>query len=481
MNQLLFDRSTGSLSPQAFARIHISQRIHSLEPAHRLRFHGGEKEVIPGRSTENVESQVTASVPVKTWAHQSGVNALSLDIDNRMSVCVSTNRIVSADSNSLISGGADSSIKLWDIDECSENATQTLDPIATVTRNLSHKFGITQLNFYPFDSAAFLSSSYDHHLKLYATDSLTISADFDLNSIIYTHALSPIATHLLVACATQHPTVRLVDLRSGSNTHSLAGHNGALLSLDWSPTLEHILASGGIDGTVRLWDIRKSSGSLGILDAEDSIGTSGTDGMRAGGWARQSAKAHQGAVNGIKWTDGGSYIISAGHDERMRVWDAATGANTLASFGPTLKNSHLSNLPLITCPTSSLPPGKEVLFYPNEKEVLMFELHEGRVLKRLKVPGPTMAAVRSKTGERNVKSRTTAIVWRGQADGMYSAHTDGQIRAWLPRTIEDDRLDREDEEAFKRQVDDETEGGKRKRQVLDDVFRDLTKQKISFG
>jgi DNA excision repair protein ERCC-8 len=46
---------------------------------------------------------------------------------------------------------------------------------------------------------------------------------------------------------------------------------------------------------------------------------------------------------------------------------------------------------------------------------------------------------------------------------------------------EDDRLDREDEEALKLQIDDETEGGKRKRKVLDDVFRDLTRQKISFG
>src|SRR5437016_166207 len=102
----------------------------------------------------------------------------------------------------------------------------------------AHKYGITHLSFYPFDSAAFLSSSYDHHLKLYATDRLQVSADFDLSSIVYTHALSPIASHLLVACATQHPAVRLVDLRSGSSTHSLAGHHGALLALAWNPTLE---------------------------------------------------------------------------------------------------------------------------------------------------------------------------------------------------------------------------------------------------
>ena len=273
----------------------------------------------------------------------------------------------------------------------------------------------------------------------------------------------------------------MVDLRSGSSTHSLAGHHGALLSLAWSPIVEHVLASGGIDGTVRLWDIRKSSGSLGVLDAEDSLGITGTDDMGSGARGRQTGKAHQGAVNGITWTDDGAYIISAGHDERMRVWDAATGANTLASFGPTLKNNHLSTLPLVTSPTASTPPRKELLFYPNEKELLVFELHEGRILKRLKVPGAIMATVRSKTGERNVKNRITALVWRGQADGIYSAHSDGQIRAWLPRTAEDDRLDREEDETLKTQFDDENERSKRKRKVLDDVFRNLTRQKISFG
>ena len=401
-----------------------------------------------------------------------------------------------------MSGGADSSIKLWDLDEHAVGAKHTFKPTGTVSRYVvrgvklacglpltafrtasAHKFGITNLSFYPFDSAAFLSSSYDHHLKLYATETLQASADFDLSSIVYTHAPSPIASHLIVACATQHPAVRLVDLRSGSNTHSLAGHHGALLALAWSPTLEHILASGGVDGTVRLWDIRKSSGALGVLDMEDSTGIAGTDGMGRSARSRNSGKSHSGAVNGIAWTDDGSYLISAGHDERIRVWNSATGANTLASFGPTIKNGHLSKLPLVTSPTAFTQPRKELIFFPNEREILVFELHEGKLLKRLRIPGPKMAAVRSMTGERNVKNRITGLVWRGQADGLYSAHTDGQIRAWLPRTLEDDRLDREEEEGLKRQVDDESESesGKRKRQVLDDVFRDLTRQKISFG
>lgn len=325
-----------------------------------------------------------------------------------------------------------------------------------------------------------MSSSYDHHLKLYATETLAISADFDLDCVVYTHALSPIADHLLVACATQHPAVRLIDLRSGSSTHSLAGHYGAVLSVAWSPTLQNILASGGTDGKVRLWDIRKSSASLGVLDLEDSVGITGTNGLGRSARSRESGKSHDGAVNALMWSDDGAYLISSGHDDRIRVWDVAIGSNTLASFGPIIKNSHLSALPMLVSPTAYTPFRKEILFYPNENELLMFELHEGRLLKRLKVPGPNVAAVRSKTGERNIRNKITSLVWRGQADAVISGHTDGQVRAWTPQSAEDNDLDREEEQSMKRPADDEEEGSMRKRQVLNDVFRDLTKQKITF-
>jgi len=134
-------------------------------------------------------------------------------------------------------------------------------------------------------------------------------------------------------------------------------------------------------------------------------------------------------------------------------------------------------------PTALTAAHKELLFYPNERELLVFELHEGKLLKRLKIPGPVMATVRSRNGgERNTKNRITSMVWRGhQVDGIYSGHTDGQIRAWVPRTKDDEAADREEEESLRsRNVDDE-EGPKRKRQALNDVFRDLTRQKITFG
>jgi len=85
MNQLLFDRSTGNLSPQTFARTQTSHLLHAIQPAPRLRFNGGEKEVQPvDDNGERLENPAGPSIETKIWAHQAGVNALAIDIENRM-------------------------------------------------------------------------------------------------------------------------------------------------------------------------------------------------------------------------------------------------------------------------------------------------------------------------------------------------------------------------------------------------------------
>jgi len=295
---------------------------------------------------------------------------------------------------------------------------------------------------------------------------------------VYSHALSSIASHLLVACATQHPAVRLVDLRTGANAHSLAGHQGAVLSVAWSPREEYILASSGVDGTVRLWDIRRSAGSLGVLDLEDSVGMMGEDGLGKGARPRERGKAHVGAVNGVVWTDSGDHIVTAGHDERVRVWDAATGANALSHFGPMIKNTHLSTLLPLIAPSNMVPQGKQIMFFPNEREILVFDLFEGTLLKRLRAPGVAVAQAQGNAGQRNIKNRVTSLAWRAGNVEMYSAHSDGVIRAWMPRTREEAEID---EEADAEDGDTEAESKKRKRQALEDVYQDLTRQKITFS
>ncbi|KAF2630801.1 WD40 repeat-like protein [Macroventuria anomochaeta] len=454
--QHLLDRAYGFTHNDALKRATATSLIYALQPA-GVTF----SQRLPPADDPY------ARIP----AHIAGVNALTIDrFEGRY----------------LLSGGADSSIAIWDLEAqtASTESGETYLPLSAVNKTAKeHKLGITQLSFYPFDSLAFLTSSYDHTVKLYSSETLEASASFDLDAVIYNIALSPIASHLLVACATQGPNVRLIDLRSGATTHSLAGHAGAVLSTAWSPVTDHLLASGATDGTVRFWDIRRSVGSLGSLNLEDSVGRIGAP-THSNSHAQSHGQAHRGAVNGIVWTEDGRHLVTAGHDQRIRVWDTSTYANTLANFGPMVKNSGLAPTIPIVPPRRNLPARADVVFYPNEHEILFYELFDGKLLRRMRRPevakrAADVAAANSANGkgQRNAKDRITSLAWRAHDVEMYSAHADGSICAWKPRTDED--VEADEEERVEEEERDKSR--KRKRDVLDDIYAGLTKKNITFG
>lgn len=184
----------------------------------------------------------------------------------------------------------------------------------------SHKSGITSISFYPPDHGLFVTSSYDGLVHAWDMNLLVPAHTFTLKTPIYAAAMAPKSFHTLIATSSQLPHIRLLDLNTGAATHSLVGHTtGGTLGLGWSPRDEYILASGGVDGTIRLWDVRQTAGCLACLDM-------GNDG-RAKNDSRNVG--HQGCVNGVRWSEDGALLVTLGRDEKMRTWDMATGKNTL--------------------------------------------------------------------------------------------------------------------------------------------------------
>ncbi|KAH6612635.1 WD40-repeat-containing domain protein [Boeremia exigua] len=449
IQQHLLDRAYGFAHNDVLKRATATSLVYALQPA-AVTF----SQRLPSADDPH------ARIP----AHIAGVNAVTIDrFEGRY----------------LLSGGADSSVAIWDLEAqtTSTESGETQLPLSAVNKTAKeHKLGITQLGFYPFDSLAFLTSSYDHTVKLYSSETLQASASFDLGAVVYNIALSPIASHLLIACATQGPNVRLIDLRSGATTHSLAGHTGAVLSTAWSPVTSHLLASGATDGTVRFWDIRRSIGSLGTLDLEDATGRAGPTHSYAP--PRAHAQAHRGAVNGLVWTEDARHLVSAGHDNRIRVWDSTSYANTLASFGPAVRNAGLAPTVPVLPPRHLFAAHADALFFPNPHEVLAFALFDGALKRRMRRPERALRGGEAVAGgAAGAKDRITSLAWRAHAVEMYAGHADGSVSAWTPRTEGDVAADEEER-------DDEAqrdEGRKRKRGALDEIYAGLTGRTVTFG
>ncbi|MGI8631305.1 MAG: pentapeptide repeat-containing protein [Solirubrobacterales bacterium] len=93
-------------------------------------------------------------------------------------------------------------------------------------------------------------------------------------------------------------TVRVWDAASGRELASLAGHGSGVRSVAWSPDGDR-LASGGIDGTVRVWDA-------------------------ASGRELAALAGHGDWVQSVAWSPDGHRLASGG-DGTVRVWDAGSG------------------------------------------------------------------------------------------------------------------------------------------------------------
>jgi DNA excision repair protein ERCC-8 len=54
---------------------------------------------------------------------------------------------------------------------------------------------------------------------------------------------------------------------------------------------------------------------------------------------------------------------------------------------------------MFVSPIGHTPQKKELLFYPNENEILLMDLHEGTIIIRLRGMGPAVAAIHAQRGE----------------------------------------------------------------------------------
>ncbi|KAI9483338.1 MAG: WD40-repeat-containing domain protein [Benjaminiella poitrasii] len=340
-------------------------------------------------------------------SHRGGVNSMRLEnIEQRY----------------LLTGGGDGKVHVFDLAMIPVDHSKN-EPIASAARGERHKYAVTSVSWYPFDTGMFITSSYDTTIRVWDTNTMKSAYVFELESRVNCQAMSSIASHCLVASAATEPRIRLCDLNSGAFTHSLTGHSGPVLSCIWSTNHEYMLYSGGMDGAIRVWDIRRASSCLMSLDQDNTIDRDPL---------AETNKAHGKGVNGLTVTGDGRYLVSLGLDERIRLWDTKTGHNAFVNYGSSWRNRFKLCLQAAVSGPDVWPP---LLFIPSDdRQVLVYSLLDGILIRRLK----------------GAYGRVICIEKREAYQEFYSGSNGGEILIWEPPINEENipELDEADLDAW---------------------------------
>ena len=147
-------------------------------------------------------------------------------------------------------------------------------------------------------------------------------------------------------------TIESYDLENGKQRDSWTGSESQLTSLSFSPDGE-LAALGGLDGSVRIWNVSKKAKLLtkgdqplhqeSIVDLvftpdKKFLVTAGKDGLvkvwnvknladNAPGKATavRSFAAHKTRIIALAMSPDGKRFVSAGADNTVKLWDTATG------------------------------------------------------------------------------------------------------------------------------------------------------------
>ncbi|KAM4616059.1 DNA excision repair protein ERCC-8 isoform 1-T1 [Polymixia lowei] len=359
-----------------------------------------------------IARQAGLDEPLRLQRAETTRRALSLELNHDRDVerihgnGVNTIDIEVIEGRYMLSGGADGVIVIYDLENCSRKLQYTCKAISTVGRSSRyvHKFSVETVQWYPHDTGMFVSSSFDKTMKVWDTETLRPAEVFQFEGNVYCHHMSPIARkHSLIAVGTKEPKIQLCDLKSGSRIHVLQGHKAEILSVQWSPRCEHILATASADSRVRVWDVRRASGSLFTLDQHNG------DKSKASSEAVNTA--HNGRVNGLCFTGDGLYLLTTGTDDRMRLWNSATGENTLVNYGKVCNESRKG---LKFTVSRSCSP--EFVFVPCGSSVAVYALHTGTLVTML----------------RGHYNNVDCCQFHPDYQELYSGGKDCNILAWVP-------------------------------------------------
>lgn len=243
----------------------------------------------------------------------------------------------------LLTGSQTGNISIYDLWENPEqhqttNMSISYQPIQQASAGLST---VPAVQWYPVDTGIFLTASAAGTVCLWDTAAMvpvlqTKPFQFTEESSSYALRCMHVSPHNLLAATGSNGSaiVKLVDLKSGAASHSLippGKSTSGVTAVRWSPVNANILASCA--GIALLWDIRKSTRPLAILEAdyrptESSVSNAYcTDGSH---WRPnkkayrviESKPATRTSATNLAFDENGQHLVTiCGKRQVISVWD----------------------------------------------------------------------------------------------------------------------------------------------------------------
>ncbi|MHC5937318.1 nSTAND1 domain-containing NTPase [Nostoc sp.] len=357
-----------------------------------------------GENQEKLPQQILA--PVQNSLNRA-MNKVRVSIPLRGHEGNVSSVAISADGETIVSGGNDGTVRLWNLQG------QTLaEPLR------GHEGNVLSVAI-SADGETIVSGGYDGTVRLWNLQGQTLAEPLRghegcVNSV----AIS--ADGETIVSGGNDGTVRLWNLQGQTLAEPLRGHEGNVLSVAISADGETIV-SGGNDGTVRLWNLQ-------------------------GQTLAEPLRGHKGVVYSVAISANGQTIVSGGNDRTVRLWNLQ--GQTLAEP----LRGHEGNVLSVAISAD----GQTIVSGADDGTVRLWNLqgqtlaeplrgHQGWVYSvAISADGQTIVSGGDEGTVRlwNLQGQTLAEPLRGHEDGVYSVAIsadgqtivsggdDGTVRLW---------------------------------------------------
>ena len=201
----------------------------------------------------------------------------------------------SSDGKHIVSGDSTGEIKIWD-------ATNVSEPITSMRHGSSW---IRSANFSPDDSQIVSISESSNEIKIWNVATGSEINTFGENpDMMYCTAFNPDGTQIVSGDETG-----IIMIRDANNGSEIMKLNAESMVLDVSFNSDGtLLASGSGDCMIKIWDV--------------TIGSLVT-----------TLRGHEGIIRSIEFSPDDKYLISGADDCKVKLWNVATGDEIMTLYG----------------------------------------------------------------------------------------------------------------------------------------------------